>query len=207
MKNQLNIRNFSACCFSTSSYKCLALCKLRKRLKATALRASTCSLSLLFPHPTSHLCDCCAICAQIVFFLTAGGARLTDSAFLLVLCPDFCCIACSMAVGTLCSVHPLLCIFILTLLTWSAGSSTSALVLVWSCCCCCQFPSSSAVWSGPHPFFQQTQVSFTGAHTSCQRFLFLWMEEAVDAVADRIACLVALTSQGCSELRRCLANC
>lgn len=67
-KNQPNISNFSACCFSTSFHKCLAVGKPRKRFKATALRASTCSLSLFFPCPTSHLCDCCAICAQIHFF-------------------------------------------------------------------------------------------------------------------------------------------
>lgn len=105
---------------------------------------------------------------------------------------------------------PLLCIFILTLHTWSADSSTSALVLTWSCCCC-QFPCSSTVWSSPHPSSNR-HVSFTISHTSCQSLLLLWLE-AVDAAADRVAYLmvsqseVALTSQACNEVRRWLATC
>lgn len=58
--------------------------------------------------PTPHLSPVwllCHLCSNSVSLLAAGGVRLMDSAFLLALCPDLCCTACSMAVGMLCSVH------------------------------------------------------------------------------------------------------
>lgn len=175
-----------------------------KRLKATVLRASTCSLSLFFP--TLHHSPVCLLCrlwSNSVFCqcwrCQAHGLSLPASAgpWPLLHCLFYGC-----RDVTLCA--PLLCIFILTLHTWSADSSTSALVLTWSCCCC-QFPCSSTVWSSPHPSSNR-HVSFTISHSSCQSLLLLWLE-AVDAAADRVAYLmvsqseVALTSQACNEVR------
>lgn len=104
-KSQPIISNFSAQCSSTSFHKCLDVCKLKKI--ESHCSQSICILSIpLSSHP-SPLASLTVMPFVLIFsfLLAAGDARLTDSPILLVLCPELCCLVCSVVVGMIHSVH------------------------------------------------------------------------------------------------------